>query len=232
MAAYYEALAQVHSAYAGADQALFAAALFREGGGEWDKAIANLNTYIAKYGKDRRGADVADKYFRIGVLYQKREDWRRVRAHFQRLLDNFPATPDQKLHALWEIAWASYKLMRRPDDKKLWKLFERVIDAFSALSTAERQGLTRGREAVAQARFQQAEILFRRFQKMRLTRKIKKQLAEKAKALLEARAAFYDVIRFKQAEWESPPTPGPVRSSRASPRPSSSRRPRSAFRIG
>jgi tetratricopeptide (TPR) repeat protein len=202
-AAYYEALAQVHPTYQGADKVLFAAALFREGGGEWDKAIKNLNDYIKKYGKDRRGPDVADKYFRIGELYRKRGDWRKVRVHFQRFLDNFPATPDQRLEALWEIAWANRQLMRRPNDKKLWKLFERVIEAYGTLTPEERRKLDAGRAAVAQARFQQAEVLFRKFQGMRLTnpRKIKKQLSDKARALMEAGAAFYDVIRFKQAEW-------------------------------
>jgi tetratricopeptide (TPR) repeat protein len=202
-AAYYEGLAQIHPTYPDADKALYAAALFREGGGEWDKAIANLNAYLKKYGKDRKGADVAEKYFRIGTLYQKQGNWQRVRAHFQRFLANFPATPDQRLQALWQIAWASFKLMSRPDDKKLWKLFEKVIEAYNALGPEERKKLGKGREAVAQARFQQAEVLFRKFEKMRLSdpRKIKKQLSEKAKALLEAGNAFYDVIRFMQAEW-------------------------------
>jgi len=93
--------------------------------------------------------------------------------------------------------------MRRPNEKRLWALYQRVIDAYQELSPDDRRGLDKGREAVSQARFQQGEILFRKFEKMRLTnpRKIKKQLSEKARALREAGEAFYDVIRFKQAEW-------------------------------
>jgi tetratricopeptide (TPR) repeat protein len=202
-AAYYEALSQVHGAYKGADVALNAAALFREGGGEFDKALRNLKDWIARYGKERRGAAVADKYFRMGVLLQRRGEWSKVRTHFERFLRDFPATPDQKLQALWEIARASQQLGGGRNDKRLARLYQRVVDAWSDLSTEQKASLGKGRDAVAQARFAQAEVLFRAFQNMKLSnpRKIKKQLRAKAAALLEAKNAFYDVIHYKQAEW-------------------------------
>lgn len=203
-AAYYEALSQAHGAYKDADKALNAAALFREGGGEFAKAIQNLNDYIKRYGKDQKGPDVADKLFRIGVLYQREGRWAKVKSHFQRFLTKFPTTPDQRLQALWEIARATRKLGGR-NDRALVRELERVIEAFSSLSDAEKSGIRKGREAVAQARFEQAEALFRAFERIKITspnpKKLKKQLAAKGKALLDAKNAFYDVINYKQAEW-------------------------------
>lgn len=204
-ATYYEALSQSFGAYPGADKALNAAALFREGGGEFQKAIENLNTYIKRYGKDRKGKDVADKYFRIGTLFQRMGDWTKVKAHFERFLAKFPATPDQRLQALWEIARATQALTGGRDEKRLARKYERVVDVYNELKPDERNALKKGRPAVAQARFQQAEALFRAFERLKIvsnnTKKLKQQLSAKGKGLLEAKNAFYDVIRFKQAEW-------------------------------
>ena len=202
-ASYYEALARSFPKFKTASKALISAALFRAGGNEYNRAIENYALYIRKYRKNKAMEEQrAHSFFNVGLLYEKMKKWRYVISHFKKYLRYYRNTPlGTRITARAKIGLAYFRLHKL---KQADRTFTDVIKEFASLKPEVRKGLkSRPLDAVAQARFLQAEVLFKDYEHYKLTsvRKLTKQLKEKGKRFLKAKKAFEEVIQYRRPAW-------------------------------
>ena len=194
-----------------AKDALRFAAIFRQGLGQMDEAIADARAYVKIIGTDK--AKAAEVQFTLGMMFEKQGKWDEVIRHYQRFLKDYAgaATPDLIIEAHTRIGNA-YMAEKKPDERKAQKAYEAAYSTFSDLSDEQKQGLTTGRSAVAEARFKQGEAIFREFEAAKLrilpyknVTKYVTEMSEKIKArtevIIRASKIYNEVIQFQSPNW-------------------------------
>src|SRR5262249_55549020 len=106
---YYEAFAKRYAGEPQAPAALGNAAVFREGLGEADAALADMTSFVSFYGA-RRPEDAAGVYFQRGEVLEQQGDRAALRAHLESYLATWGARGglDRQVRAharLGQLAW-------------------------------------------------------------------------------------------------------------------------------
>ena len=198
---YYEIYAKNYADESDAETALANAAVFRRGLGQYDKAIADYEEWVRRYAR-KKPKQAAEVEFSIGDIYVKQDRHKELILHYQNFLRRWgkQATDDRVLQAHAHIGMASLALSRKKDASQA---FDRAVKTYNGLPAARQKALKDGREAAAHARFMQGEELFKAYQSYQVdSRKhVVKQVTEKLKRLLAAKAVYDSVIQYGHPSW-------------------------------
>lgn len=194
-----------------AKEALRFAAIFRQGLGQMDEAIADAKHYVRLLGKDKKRA--AEVQFSLGRMYEKQEKWDAVIQHYQRFLKDYGphTTPDLIIEAHTRIGNAHME-GKRPNEQAALKAYGSAYQVFKGLSASAQEELSTGRHAAAEARFKQGEAIFREFERTKFKilpyRNVQKYVTEMAKMiqsrteiLVRASEIYNEVIMFQSPNW-------------------------------
>jgi tetratricopeptide (TPR) repeat protein len=195
-----------------AKDAIRNAAVFREGLGELDKATENYLKYMKLVGKNDE-QKASEVFFSLGGILEKQEEWDRVASHYEKFLRTYAnvAKVDLIIEAHTRIGNALTK-QKRPDEKKAQASYERAYNAFMQLSDTEKEQVTTGIAAVAEARFKMGEAIFRDLERNPLEGKsyrnvkkfvdeMKKQITQRTEIVVGAQRIYLEVIQFRSPNW-------------------------------
>ncbi len=218
-AEHYEAFVRRSPRAEGAADALANAVFFRLGLGDEDAAIAAARFFEQRLSRahPERASQVA---FSIGTIHEARDDHRAVVAHYRRWLGRHAeaASPARVVEAHVAIGRAQ---RRMGETQRAGLAFARAIESYerlgpavAALPEAERaREIREAREAVAEAAFGNADVLYERFRDTPLPRyrrgrveawverAFRPWLEEQLANLARAEAAFERVAEYDDPRW-------------------------------
>lgn len=196
-----------------AKEALRRAAVFRLGLGQYDKAEQVSREYLKLVGK-QDAAKAASVFFGLGEIFEKQGDWKRVVRHNQQFLKSYRDSGQVNLLlAAHTRIGNAYMSMKPRDTRKAQRAYRDAYDSFKKLSNTQLTTLdSKGRAAVAEARFKMGEEIFRELKrtplKVRPLRNVKKFIKEMTKKIkkkseiaVRAREVFLEVINLKSPTW-------------------------------
>jgi TolA-binding protein len=196
-----------------AKEALRRAAVFRLGLGQYEKAEKVSREYLKLVGK-KDAAKAALVYFGLGEIFEKQNDWPRVVRHYKQFLKNYRDSGQINLllEAHTRIGNA-YMSMKPKDTRKAQRAYKDAFESFKKLSKTQVEKLeSRGRSAVAEARFKMGEAIFSEFKrtplKIRARRNVQRHIKEMVKKIVKkseiaarAKNVFEEVIKYGSPTW-------------------------------
>lgn len=196
-----------------AKEALRRAAVFRLGLGQYEKAETVSREYLKLVGK--QDADKAALvFFGLGEIFEKQEDWKRVVRHYNQFLKDY--RDSGQINLLLEAHTRkgnAYMSMKPKDTRKAQRAYKDAFESYKQLSKTQLDKLeSRGRSAVAEARFKMGEAVFRELKGMQLKvrpyrnvkkfiKEMTKKIKKKSEIAVRARAVFLEVISYKSPTW-------------------------------
>lgn len=200
-AKYYVLFAKQFPDDPNAEIALANAAVFYRGLGQYDTAVSVSEEWVRRYSR-KKATRAAEVVFSIGEVYEKEERWRDAIKQYSDFLRRWAkkASDDKVLQAHTKIGLAHLQMGRSKDAARA---FDKSVKVFKGLNEAKRKKLIDGREAAAHARFMQGKDLFDDYSTFKITnvKKIVKQVQEKLKKLVAAKAVFDSVVLYAHPNW-------------------------------
>ena len=214
--AIYSQAAKIYEAYAekfpkeeNARDALRNAAVFRQGLGDYDQALADAAAYMKLIGA--KPDEAAEVFFTMGLTYEKQEKWDNVISHFNDYLKKFAKAGKVDL-TLESYVHIGNAYQHKKDEPSAQKAYNTSYTAYTKLTDAEKQGLTTGLGAVAEARFKMGEAVRAEFDTVKLKifpyKNVKKFVEEMSKVIIKksdliakARTIYLEVIELRSANW-------------------------------
>lgn len=201
-AKYFEIFVQNHAAVKKklAEKAIIAAALFRQGLQEYDKAIENYKRFLTLY---KTSDQVMKVYYNIGLIFERQKKWEAMADHFERYLRLYSESggADRRISAKFKIGWA---LWQQKKYKKALKQFKIVTASWKRMGSSDQLKLSFGRTQAAHARFLEGEFLLDEADKIKLKlpqSKLKKLFKKKGQAIADAARVFNEVRTYKDPNW-------------------------------
>ena len=180
--------------------AQFNAALWWEGLGKSDKAIAAYTRYIARF-KERK--DVPEIAFNIGLIHEKDKKWAEAGKTFEAWLTTYAkdnrVTDGKRLEVRYKLFQIAKQLKNTSDMDKLAK---EIAAAYPKL-TAEEKKADRALAAYAHVRFYGLEPMWNAYVNIKFNtlKTLKKDLGEKLKKIAEVEKAYTDVLGIGSGEY-------------------------------
>lgn len=191
-----------------AADAIYSAAVFRNGLGQWEKAIDNYNQFVSANPKDERVPDIR---LRVAKIYEQHERWEDAanvyREYYTRPPEGAPL--DSTYFARLHYGQAMEKL---GDIKKRNAVYDETIKLY-------RQYVEKGGEKGPQTEFV-AEMMFQKAvpslqsyldleikglgkgaSRKREDKALVDSLSKKAKSLVDVEASFTEVVNLGAGEW-------------------------------
>lgn len=196
-----------------AKEALRRAAVFRLGLGQYEKAETVSREYLKLVGK-KDAAKAATVFFGLGEIFEKQNDWNRVVRHYKQFLRDYNNSGQINLllEAHTRIGNA-YMSMKPKDTRKAQRAYKSAFESFKKLTPTQIESLdSRGRSAVAEARFKMGEAIFAEFKrtplKIRARRNVQRHIKEMVKKIVKkseiaarAKNVFEEVIKYGSPTW-------------------------------
>lgn len=197
--------------------AVYNAGVLREAMEQWGKAIEVYEKYVDLYGKGTVEADVAKNVrtirLRTAYLEKEQEDWKASLKRFERFLkDSKDVTPAEKIEVYTEIGLLHEKIGGKRWEKNQDDAFKKVFDTFGKLpddmkkESGKSQEQRKAEYYVSQAKFHQAERIYREFENVKLEypmSKLIKRLTTKGELEQKAEQIYFDIIAMKSPFWVS-----------------------------
>lgn len=198
---FYELFFQNFPQHEKAEQALANSATFRQGLGEYDKAIDAYKQYLKLFPQKKEKC--AEVFFQIAVIYEQTGEERAAFDVYKDYIKKWGKVGrmDRLLEShvkIGRIYWENRK------HKDAIAEFNRVLKIYEGLRENQRNELDTGADAAAQALFYLGEAKLLEFEKIKLKlpeKLLKKRLEEKIKLLGEARTIYFDVFKFNRPDW-------------------------------
>ncbi len=190
-----------------AGDAIYSAAVFRKGLGEWEKAIDNYNQFVSAYPDDSRVPDIK---LRVGKIYEENERWEDAANVYQDFYSDPPAgapleaTYFARLH--YGLAMQELGNIRRRN-----QVYDETIALYQKYAEG---GGEKGphTEFVAEMMYTKAEPKLESYMELEIrgigkgSRKredkaLVDSLGKKAKALVDVEALFTEVVNLGAGEW-------------------------------
>ncbi len=200
---YYEAFVRNFPDHEKTEDALSNAATFRQGLGQYDKAIANYERYLELFGANNP-AEAAEVFFEIGQIYEEENRTREARDQYQAYLNRYASdgTNDRLLEAHAKIGMYQWENGQRQD---ALDTFAEILRIYERIDEEERQEMTGGRDAAAQAQFMISEDVFEDAEAIKVDsadeEEMQEQLREKMEYLVKAQGSYEKVIEFVRPDW-------------------------------
>ncbi len=190
-----------------AGDAIYSAAVFRNGLGEWEKSIENFNAFVAGYPGDTRIPDIK---IRVGKVYEENEKWEEAANVYQAFYKSPPADAPLEFvyFARLHYGQAMAKLGKIRDRDKVYA--ETVVLYNKFMSGGGAAGPHT--EFVAEMMFTSLEprledYLEKRIntggasQRKQIDKNLEKSLSDKSKTLVEVEKEFTKVVETGAGEW-------------------------------
>ena len=177
-----------------AKDAAFNSVVLRVATGEHDKAIANGNRYLQKYGSS---ADADEVVFQMGKAHQNAGRNKEAVDLYRRYVSR---TKNQD-HRVQGYVLLAKALIKNNDEKGAAEALRSAVDIGK-----RRKGELGpdGKYAAAQARYMEGERVLARFDAIQISGDVKQlsqRLKQKAELLKQASTIFLDVVSLGVAEW-------------------------------
>jgi cellulose synthase operon protein C len=174
--------------------ALYNAGLLRQALGQNDQAIAHYQDYAKRYRERKDAADVA---FNIGAVYEDAGDDGRADQAFRDYLKNYRGG-SRVIEANVRAGRASIRL------GQLRRARENLTTAQSLYERLSGKDKEAQRVWAAEARYWEAELVFREYEQVTLDVKpalLNRALKKKSQLLEKAQAVFTSVVAFGDLRW-------------------------------
>ncbi len=193
-------------------EALRIASQFRRGLGENELALANLNAYIKKLGKNDEKKAVA-AYFTIGEIYRDQQKWKELISHYQSFTKRFDKVDTSYVMRAFTELGNAFNSLPKPDVKKAQESYRTSISLYQKLSTAQKQELSyEAAFSAAEARFKIADYEFSEIQKKEFVIKNKANIQtyiqsmqdnikELDASISKIKSGFEEVLLFNVQNW-------------------------------
>ncbi|MEN0063056.1 MAG: tetratricopeptide repeat protein [Myxococcota bacterium] len=190
-----------------AGDAIFSAAVFRKGLGEWQQSITDYNAFVKAYPTDSRVADIK---LRVGKIYEEQEQWEDAANAFQEFYAKPPKgspmhfTYFARLHHGQALSKLGQTSARDKVYADTIKLYNKYVE-----SGGEKGPQT---EYVAEMLYTAALPSLATYEAMRIEGKrgvskkredaaLKKSLEAKTKTYLEVEKSFQEVVNLGAGRW-------------------------------
>lgn len=188
-----------------AEEALANASTFRQGLGHYEKAIEDYNKYLELFGDNPdRAQKVADVAFQTAKIYKRQDRPKQALEQYREYIDEYAdkGTQDRLLQAHVKIGLYYWE---HGDKDRALDEFERTLEVYKSIPDKEKEKLTKGRDAAAQAKFMTAEDIHQEMREIGVESSNEKELQEKFKEKLEvaqeAQKIYEEVIKFRRPDW-------------------------------
>ena len=197
--------------------AVYNAGVLREAMEQWGKAIEVYEKYVDLYGKGSTDADVVKNVrtirLRTAYLEKEQKDWKTALKRFDQFLkDSKDITPSEKIEVYTEIGLLHEKINGKRWEKEQDDAFKKAFDTFGKLPEDMKKASGKSKEQlkaeyyISQAKFHQAERLYRQFESVKLEypmSKLIKRLTEKGELEQKAETIYFEIINLKSPFWVS-----------------------------
>lgn len=190
----YELVVQKFPKSAAAVDALYNAGLLRQALGQNDQAIAHYQDYAKRY-KERK--DAPDVAFNIGAVYEDAGDDGRAEAAFRDYLKTYR---DGKRVVEANVR-AGRAALRLGQMRRAREAFDAAQSKYGRLSSKEKEAQ---RQWAAEARYWEAELVFRDYEAITLDVKpaqLNKALKKKSQMLEKAQSVYTSVVTIGDLRW-------------------------------
>ncbi|WP_373048450.1 tol-pal system YbgF family protein [Vulgatibacter sp.] len=184
-----------------ASDALYNAALWTEGLGRYDEAIALYREYIERYAKMKDGIPAETLAFNIALIREKSKDWSKAEAAFGEFVRNYEksASAGTVFYARYKQALALQKLGKAGEAAKV---LEVCAKEFPKISAKDKKNIDYI-DAYAHSLFVMLEPKWKAYVNVKFdnVRTLKKQLQAKVKTTPEMEKAYADVLAVGSGDW-------------------------------
>lgn len=184
-----------------ASDALYNAALWTEGLGRFEEAIALYREYIERYRTVKDAIPAETLAFNIAMIREKEKDWTKAEAAFSDFVKNYEksASAGNVFYARYKQALALQKLGKNGD---AMKLFEQIAKDFPRVSDKDKKNIDYV-DAYAHARFMLLEPKWKEYVSVKFdsVRTLKTALQKKLKLTPELEKAYTEVLGIGSADW-------------------------------
>ncbi len=180
-----------------AADALFNAGLLRQALGQHDKAIAHYKEYAKRFPERNDAKDVA---FNIGVVYEEAGQEGPAYQAFTDYAQRYKSSGNRIIEAHTRAGVLGLKLGRMKQAK------DNFADAQALWKRETGKDKAAGKRWAAEARYNEAELIFREFEKVTLDvppAKLNKALGQKSKLLADAEKIYLSVIDIGDLRWST-----------------------------
>lgn len=184
-----------------ASDALYNAALWTEGLGRLDEAIALYREYIEKYRTVKDAIPADTLAFNIALIREKQQDWNKAEQAFGEFIKTYEksASAGTIFYARYKQALALQKLGKNAD---ALKLFEACSKDFPRVSDKDKRNIDYI-DAYAHARFVMLEPKWREYVSVKFdnVRTLRNNLQRKLKLTQEVEKAYTEVLGIGSGDW-------------------------------
>jgi len=184
-----------------ASDALYNAALWTEGLGRYDEAVALYREYIQKYSTVADAVPSATLALNIALIYEKGKDWEKAEKAFEDFIRDYgnSASAGEVYFAHYARAKALTELGRKADARKE---FQKVSEIFPKLPEAAQKRFDYI-DAYAHAHFVLLEEDWTKYVAIKFdnVRTMVRNLREKQKMVPKIEAAYTKVLEIGSADW-------------------------------
>ena len=202
-AAYFERLGDNkdwRESYDKTQDAIYNSAVIREALEDWDQAIATYQRFLKLYPKHDLAADLS---LHIPELYEKAGDKKAAAKGYLSFVKNkkFSDRKDMHVRAFLALGLIEEQSGSKKADKNSDKYFSQALGTWQKVEDEAKKKATRG--AAAEARFRQAERIFRNYKSSRMddVNKLVSQIDGKLKLLQQAEVVYFEVVEMKSPLW-------------------------------
>jgi tetratricopeptide (TPR) repeat protein len=180
--------------------AQFNAALWWEGLGQTEKAVADYQGYIQRF-KDSK--DVPQIAFNIGLIYAKAKRWNDAIKTFEAFTNTYAKDSRTRSAELYLARYQEYLAYQGLEDAKgQARMQEELLKAYPKLSADDKKD-AQALSAYAQSRFLALEPTWKAFGEVKLTKlgTFKNDLKAKSKKMEDLQKSYADVLAIGAGEW-------------------------------
>ena len=190
----------VKEASAWVADAQFNAALWWEGLGKPDRAIAAYQRYLTRF-KVRK--DVPEIAFNIGLIYEKEKKWGDAAKTYESFESTYAKDPRTSSGKLYEAKYRQLLAMKQlKNNAEAEKLQKELVASYARVSAEDKKS-DRVKGAYAHARFLGLEPLWKQYTEIRFQKvsSIKADLNAKLKKIQEVEKAYTEVLAIGNGEY-------------------------------
>ncbi len=188
-----------------AEEALANASTFRQGLGHYDRAIEDYQKYLELFGDNSdRAKKVADVAFQIAKIYEQQDRPAKAREQYEEYIESYAdrGTRDRLLQAHVKIGLYYWS---HDDRDRALEEFDETLEVYRSFSDEQKEELTAGRDAAAQAKFMIGEDVYEEMSEIGVEssdeEELQEKFQEKLKVAEEAQKIYEEVIKFRRPDW-------------------------------
>ena len=204
---WYEKLFKLDKAHKQAKDALYSAALFRRAAGDWQQAIKDFQQFITAYPDDERVPAIS---IEIGRIYEQQQKYAEASQAYYAFFSKPPegASLDQVFFARLHYGLA---LEAMGQTTKATKHYEATLKEYEKVKGSE--GMVQTPDFIAQIMYKLAQPKLEHYLSLEISgppskttrwstdKILKKQLQDKAKALLDIEKTYAAIVKTGSGEW-------------------------------